>query len=173
MLENISHMGETHEIVPDLWHIEDKQFKQEINEIIFDIDEAIKTRSQVAGRESVEKMLDCEDWLERLEKYINLNDGQYAQDVSVFGKVSSSKWICILDRANPEEIDDFRHWLGALYPRDVKRSSYVEDKVVIKEIIQRLTELKPKDLIKKAFVGWLQSQFEAIVDFQEQFIKEM
>ena len=173
MLENISHMGETHEIVLDLWHVEDKHFKQEINEIVFNINEAIKTRSQVAGRESVEKILDCEDWLDRLEKYINPNNGQYAQDVSVFGKASSSKWICVLDRATPEDIDDFRHWLGDLYPRDVKRSSYVEDKEVIKEIIQSLKELNSKDLIKKACIGWLQSQFETIVDFQEQFIKEV
>ena len=171
MLGNISHMGETHEIVPDVWYVEDKQFKQEINEIVLDINEAIKTRSQVAGRESVEKMLEAEDWIDRLEMYINPNGGQYAQDTSVFGKAPSSKGIEVLAKASPEDIDDFRHWLSELYPRDVKRTSYIEDKDMIREIIDGLGKLETRDLIKRACVGWLKSQFESIVDFQEQFLK--
>ena len=75
-----------------------------------------------------------------------------------------------LHRATPEDIDDFRHWLNTIYPRNTIRNSYSVDSETIKSIIKGLKELKESkedDLIKKASLGWLISQFEAIIEFHE------
>ncbi|SEI92954.1 hypothetical protein SAMN05216514_10618 [Kandleria vitulina] len=167
MLNNISHMEEMHEIVPDLWNVDDQQFMQEINEIVFDINEEIKNRFKIVSRESIKKILACEDWPKRLRRYINPNGGYNVQDMSVFSKAKSSEWLDAIKKASPADINTFRHLISALYPRDVKRSSYVEDKDVIQEIIKGLDYLKSNDLIKKAGIGWLKIQFEDIVKFQE------
>ena len=71
------------------------------------------------------------------------------------------------NKASPRDIDDFRHWLGDLYPEDTTRKSYSEDADTIKKILTGLESIEEKDLIKKACVSWLCKQLATIIKFHE------
>ena len=170
MITNVSNMGEISTIVPDLWYVDNLKFKEKILAVIADINDAINSHVENAGRETVIDILSHDNWIERLNNYTNPNGDRYIQDTIVFSKASSECWVNALHRATPEEIDDFRHWLNTIYPRNTIRNSYSVDAETIKSIIKGLEELKESkedDLIKKASLGWLSSQFEAIVEFHE------
>ena len=72
-----------------------------------------------------------------------------------------------MNKASPEEIDDFRECLISLYPNNTTRKSYLEDANTIKSIIEGLKGLEEKDLIKKACIKWLTNQMENIVEWHE------
>jgi hypothetical protein len=170
MITNVSNMGEISTIVPDLWYVDNLKFKEKILAVIADINDAINSHVENAGRETVIDILSHDNWIERLDNYTNPNGDRYIQDTIVFSKASSECWVNALHRATPEDIDDFRHWLNTIYPRNTIRNSYSVDSETIKSIIKGLKELKESkedDLIKKASLGWLISQFEAIIEFHE------
>lgn len=131
------------------------------------IEDAITNRSTEAGRESVSDMLEHGDWIDRLEKYVNPDNSQYINDIAVFSKADVNKWVGKIHEADPEKIDDFRHWLSEVYPRKVIRKSYIVDEVVIKEIRKGVSELEETDLIKKASLGWLDYQFGQFIQINE------
>lgn len=167
MLANITKMNEVKLIDSDLWYIENKQTKAKVTEVITDINHAIKEHSEIVSRENVGDILKSDNWINRLENYSNPNQNQYAQDMSVFSKAPPEQWLNLLHKASPRDIDDFRHWLGDLYPEDTTRKSYSEDADTIKKILTGLESIEEKDLIKKACVSWLCKQLATIIKFHE------
>lgn len=172
MLENISNSGEVEEIDPDLWFVEDREFRNRVIAIVADINEAIKNHTETASRENVIDILKNDDWIAKLKKYVNPNDLRYVQDISVFSKAPSAQWLKNMHKASPKDIDDFRELLEYIYPRGVRRNSYIQDADTIKAIIEGLRKIKEDDLIKKACIRWLGAQFEAIVKLHEPQIEQ-
>lgn len=172
MLENISNSGEVEEIDPDLWFVEDREFRNRVIAIVADINEAIKNHTETASRENVIDILKKDDWIAKLKKYVNPNDLRYVQDISVFSKAPSAQWLKNMHEASPKDIDDFRELLEYIYPRGVRRNSYIQDADTIKAIIEGLRKIKEDDLIKKACIRWLGAQFEAIVKLHESQIEQ-
>lgn len=164
---NISNMGEVPLIDPDLWFVDDQTFKGKVSEIIAELNETISRRSESASKETVVEILAHENWIGLLERYVNPNKSQYVQDNPLFSKADARQWLKVFDEALPEGIDRFRHLLGEVYPRDVKRKSYQDDATTMKEIVAGLDHLKKDDLIKKACLGWLKNQFDTIIVFHE------
>ena len=136
MLENISNSGEVEEIDPDLWFVEDREFRDRVIAIVADINEAIKNHTETASRENVIDILKNDDWIAKLKKYVNPNDLRYVQDISVFSKAPSAQWLKNMHKASPKDIDDFRELLEYIYPRGVRRNSYIQDADTIKAIIE-------------------------------------
>lgn len=169
---NISNMGEVAQIDPDLWFVEDQGLKDKVSDIITELNDAIKDHSESASRETVVEILEHENWIDLLEKYVNPGKTQYVQDTPLFSRADTEQWLKVFDEASPEEVDDFRHLLGEVYPRNVVRKSYLIDASTIKEIVDRLDCLKKEDLIKKACLGWLKYQFDTIIRFHEPEAKE-
>lgn len=167
MLDNISKMGEVNAIDPDIWYVDDVEFKEKISSLVMEINEAIKNHTEVASRENLADILTQSDWTERLDHYTNPNNDRYVKDMAAFAKAPVESWINILDKANPKEIDDFRCWLSSLYPRGVMRKSYAEDADTMKKIVDGLEKIEEKDLIKKAALGWVIYQINTIVEFHE------
>lgn len=167
MLANITKMNEVKLIDSDLWYIENQQTKEKVTEVITDINHAIKEHSELVSREDVGDILKSDDWINRLENYSNPNQNRYVQDMSVFSKAPPEQWLNLLHKASPRDIDDFRHWLGDLYPEGTTRKSYSEDSYTIKKIQKGLEAIEEKDLIKKACIIWLHNQLEAIIKFHE------
>lgn len=167
MLTNITKMNEVKLIDSDLWYIENKQTKAKVTEVITDINHAIKEHSEIVSRENVGDILKSDNWINRLENYSNPNQNRYVQDMSVFSKAPPEQWLNLLHKASPRNIDDFRHWLGDLYPKDTTRKSYSEDADTIKKILTGLESIEEKDLIKKACVSWLCTQLATIIKFHE------
>lgn len=167
MLTNITKMNEVKLIASDLWYIENKQTKAKVTEVITDINHAIKEHSEIVSRENVGDILKSDNWINRLENYSNPNQNRYVQDMSVFSKAPPEQWLNLLHKASPRNIDDFRHWLGDLYPKDTTRKSYSEDADTIKKILTGLESIEEKDLIKKACVSWLCKQLATIIKFHE------
>ena len=167
MLANITKMNEVKLIDSDLWYIENQQTKEKVTEVITDINHAIKEHSELVSREDVDDILKSDDWIDRLENYSNPNQNRYVQDMSVFSKAPPEQWLNLLHKASPRDIDDFRHWLGDLYPEGTTRKSYSEDAYTIKKIQKGLEAIEEKDLIKKACIIWLHNQLEAIIKFHE------
>lgn len=167
MLTNITKMNEVKLIDSDLWYIENQQTKEKVTEVITDINHAIKEHSELVSREDVDDILKSDDWINRLENYSNPNQNRYVQDMSVFSKAPPEQWLNLLHKASPRDIDDFRHWLGDLYPEGTTRKSYSEDAYTIKKIQKGLEAIEEKDLIKKACIIWLHNQLEAIIKFHE------
>lgn len=167
MLANITKMNEVKLIDSDLWYIENQQTKEKVTEVITDINHAIKEHSELVSREDVGDILKSDDWINRLENYSNPNQNRYVQDMSVFSKAPPEQWLNLLHKASPRDIDDFRHWLGELYPEGTTRKSYSEDAYTIKKIQKGLEAIEEKDLIKKACIIWLHNQLEAIIKFHE------
>lgn len=167
MLANITKMNEVKLIDSDLWYIENQQTKEKVTEVITDINHAIKEHSELVSREDVDDILKSDDWINRLENYSNPNQNRYVQDMSVFSKAPPEQWLNLLHKASPRDIDDFRHWLGDLYPEGTTRKSYSEDAYTIKKIQKGLEAIEEKDLIKKACIIWLHNQLEAIIKFHE------
>lgn len=167
MLTNITKMNEVKLIDSDLWYIENKQTKAKVTEVITDINHAIKEHSEIVSRENVGDILKSDNWINRLENYSNPNQNRYVQDMSVFSKAPPEQWLNRLHKASPRDIDDFRHWLGDLYPKDTTRKSYSEDADTIKKILTGLESIEEKDLIKKACVSWLCTQLATIIKFHE------
>ena len=153
MLSNISGMGEITEIDPDIWYIDDSTFKKQIEEIVNDINAAIKNHTDIASREYVMDILKHKEWINRVINYVNPNNSQYVNDISIFEKASSLDWLSVLHSASLEEIDTFRRLLSLIYPRNTTRNSYTEDANTIREIIDGLKKQKETDLIKKASIG--------------------
>lgn len=120
MLENISNSGEVEEIDPDLWFVEDREFRDRVIAIVADINEAIKNHTETASRENVIDILKNDDWIAKLKKYVNPNDLRYVQDISVFSKAPSAQWLKNMHKASPKDIDDFRELLEYIYPRGVR-----------------------------------------------------
>ena len=169
MLANITKMNEVKLIDSDLWYIENQQTKEKVTEVITDINHAIKEHSELVSREDVGDILKSDDWINRLENYSNPNQNRYVQDMSVFSKAPPEQWLNLLHKASPRDIDDFRHWLGDLYPEGTTRKSYSEDAYTIKKIQKGLEAIEEKDLIKKACIIWLHNQLEAIIKFHCKF----
>lgn len=167
MLTNITKMNEVKLIDSNLWYIENKPTKAKVTEVITDINHAIKEHSELVSREDVGDILKSDDWINRLENYSNPNQNRYVQDMSVFSKAPPEQWLNLLHKASPRDIDDFRHWLGDLYPEGTTRKSYSEDAYTIKKIQKGLEVIEEKDLIKKACIIWLHNQLEAIIKFHE------
>ena len=167
MLANITKMNEVKLIDSDLWYIENKQTKAKVTEVITDINHAIKEHSEIVSRENVGDILKSDNWINRLENYSNPNQNRYVQDMSVFSKAPPEQWLNLLHKASPRDIDDFRHWLGDLYPEDTTRKNYSEDADTIKKILTGLESIEEKDLIKKACVSWLCKQLATIIKFHE------
>lgn len=167
MLTNITKMNEVKLIDSNLWYIENKPTKAKVTEVITDINHAIKEHSEIVSRENVGDILKSDNWINRLENYSNPNQNRYAQDMSVFSKAPPEQWLNLLHKASPRDIDDFRHWLGDLYPEDTTRKSYSEDADTIKKILTGLESIEEKDLIKKACVSWLCKQLATIIKFHE------
>lgn len=167
MLANITKMNEVKLIDSDLWYIENQQTKEKVTEVITDINHSIKEHSELVSREDVGDILKSDDWINRLENYSNPNQNRYVQDMSVFSKAPPEQWLNLLHKASPRDIDDFRHWLGDLYPEGTTRKSYSEDAYTIKKIQKGLEAIEEKDLIKKACIIWLHNQLEAIIKFHE------
>ena len=168
MLSNISNMGEVKGINKDiLWLIDDMDFKKQIQEIISEINIAINNHTEIVSYENVSGILKHEDWVERLKKYVDPNDNGYVDDVSVFGKASSSDWLSCLYRASPAEIYLFRDLIYLLYPRNTKRTYYSEDANTIKKITSELKKYEETDLIKKANIKWLIDHLERIIELHE------
>ena len=168
MLDNIFKSCELNQLNPDVWYIEDLKFKESIGKIIEEINEAIKNHSNIISKEKVTDILKNEDWVERLDKYINPKGDNYVQDKVVFSKASTNLWVDVLNKASSEQIYDFRILLNSLYPPNNIRNSYLEDKDTIKGIIKELKKSKENDLIKKASIRWLTEQFDNIVKCNEQ-----
>lgn len=113
-----------------------------------------------------------DDWIAKLKKYVNPNDLRYVQDISVFSKAPSAQWLKNMHKASPKDINDFRELLEYIYPRGVRRNSYIQDADTIKAIIEGLRKMEEKDLIKKACTGWLCEQFEEIVKLHEPQVEQ-
>ena len=158
MLTNIESMGEVTEIGSDLWYIHDLEDKEKVSTIINEINNAIKQHSEITSRETVSDILLHDDWVERLNHYVNPKKSLYIQDMLIFSKAEPKQWLNALHRASPKDIDAFRNILNDMYPSGVKRESYNEDAQNIKTILKGLDGLKEEDLIKKACLGWLKNQ---------------
>lgn len=172
MLTNIESMGEVTEIGSDLWYIHDLEDKEKVSTIINEIDNAIKQHSEITSRETVSDILLHDDWVERLNHYVNPKKSLYIQDMLIFSKAEPKQWLNALHRASPKDIDAFRNILNDMYPSGVKRESYNEDAQNIKTILKGLDGLKEEDLIKKACLGWLKNQIKDIVDLHESKIQK-
>ena len=160
MLTNIESMGEVTEIGSDLWYIHDLEDKEKVSTIINEINNAIKQHSEITSRETVSDILLHDDWVERLNHYVNPKKSLYIQDMLIFSKAEPKQWLNALHRASPKDIDAFRNILNDMYPSGVKRESYNEDAQNIKTILKGLDGLKEEDLIKKACLGWLKNQIK-------------
>lgn len=167
MIKNISSMGEVNLLEEELWMLDDKEIKEKVQTIIVEINDVIRSHSKKVSCMTVKESLKMDDWLDRLEKYTNPDNRPFARDVPVFSKADVKDWVEKLHEANPEEIDDFRHWLIEAYPRNQARKSYIQDAETIKHIKRGLEELEETDLIKKACTGWLIHQIEEIIQCNE------
>lgn len=173
MLANIDKANEEKVIdLGEVWYIEEREFKEKVIAIIADINEAIKNQTETASRENFIDILKNDDWIAKLKKYVNPNDLRYVQDISVFSKAPSAQWLKNMHKASPKDINDFRELLEYIYPRGVRRNSYIQDAATIKAIIEGLRKMEEKDLIKKACTGWLCEQFEEIVKLHEPQVEQ-
>ncbi len=170
MKHNVSSMGEVHPIDDDLWFMDNTEFRTKVLESINEINSYISDHTWEAGSEHVTLLLSRDNWVKQLEKYTNPNDSRYVYDMPAFSKAESQVWLKRICEANPQEIDDFRKWLSNLYPRDVIRRSYQQDRETIKQIIEGLKSHKETDLIKKATLGWLEDQLEKVVATNESVV---
>lgn len=172
MLTNIESMGEVTEIGSDLSYIHDLEDKERVLTIINEINNAIRQHSEITSRETVSDILLQDDWVERLNQYVNPKKSLYIQDTPIFSKAEPKQWLNALHRASPKDIDAFRHILNDMYPSGVKRESYNEDAQNIRTILNELDNLEEEDLIKKACLGWLKNQIKGIVDLHESKIQK-
>lgn len=167
MIANISSMGEVKALDDNLWMIEDVNLKEKTRAIITEINDAIVAHSANVRASTVKEILKKDDWISGLEQYINPDNTYYPREVPIFSKADVEQWVQKLHEANPEEIDDFRHWLVKAYPRNQTRKNYSQDADSIKEIKKRLQELEETDLIKRACTGWLVNQLQEIIECNE------
>lgn len=167
MLYNIKGLSEATAIDEDLWFCDDQKFKGVVHEIIVELNTAIENHTAEVESDKIKEILGKEDWIERLGIYVNPNHDRYVRDIPVFSKAEPDSWVQVLHNADPEGIDGFRTLLRDLYPRDVIRNSYQQDKESIKEIRKQLEQLEESDLIKKAAIGWLCNQFDQIIKTNE------
>ena len=167
MIANIAAKGEVNILDEELWMIEDNDFKEKVQVIIAEINNVITNHSVKARSVTMIEILKQDDWIDGLEHYINPDNTSFPRDVPVFSKADVSQWVERLHEADPEEIDDFRHWLVQAYPRNQCRKSYVQDADSIKAIRNQLERLEETDLIKKACIGWLVYQINQIIQCNE------
>lgn len=167
MIANITSKGEVNTLNEDLWMIEDDECKEKIRTIIAEINDVIINHSAKAGCVTITEILKTNDWINGLEKYVNPDNTNFSRDVPIFSKAEVSLWVDKLHKANPEDIDDFRHWLVQVYPGNQLRRSYSQDADSIKAIKKQLEELEEADLIKKACTGWLVHQIDRIIQCNE------
>jgi len=167
MIANITAKGEVNVLDEELWMIEDNDFKEKVQVIIAEINKVITNHSVKARCATVTEILKQDDWIDGLEHYINPDNTSFPRDVPIFSKAEVSQWVARLHKADPEEIDNFRHWLVQAYPRNQCRKSYVQDADSIKAIRNQLERLEETDLIKKACIGWLVYQINQIIQCNE------
>lgn len=172
MLNNITRMGELAPIDPDLWFVDDREFKENVASIVADINSAIKDHSEIASRKTVEDILDYSDWVGRLEKYINPTQSSWFPSIAVFSKAPAEKWVAVINKATPEIIYNFRHLLGKVYPSNEKQDCYSIDADTIHQIFDAISKMEPNDLIKKASLVWLHFQFDEIIKLHEPEVTE-
>lgn len=173
MIINVSSGGEVNVIEEDLWMIEDKKFEERVRTVINEINDVIAIHSVKARSVTVKEILKEDDWIDKLEIYTNPDKTYSTRDVPVFSKAEVEQWINKLHKADPEDIDDFRHWLARAYPNNQSRKSYLQDKDSIKAIKHQLENLEETDLIKKACTGWLVYQFNQIIQCNEPNMEEV
>jgi KAP family P-loop domain. len=147
-----------------LHFIEEKELLAEIREIIAEINLAIESSSKEARKNSVNLILQEENWASYLDKYINPNGDMYTSDTAVFCQADSELWFKAISEASIEELDVFRHFLGRLYPRNYKRESGEKDVPIIRQIIDKMNVENEEDVIRKTVLGWLKEQLEEIVE---------
>ncbi len=167
MKTNVSIMSEVIQIDPDLWYIEDQNFKDKVSGVIAEINDAIKKHCEVTSRETVVEILTHDNWIHLLEVYVNPEGLRYIQDAPLFSKANATQWLSVFDEASPADIDSFRHLFRMVYPRSTIRKSYQADATTIKDILVGLDSLRKDDLIKKACIGWLKNQFETVICLHE------
>ena len=167
MLANINNHGEIGVVDSDIWYVDDSEFKERVQCHMDDIMTAIVSRSSEARSESFQELLQTEDWVDKLQEFINPNNDRFIQDKPFFSKADVSLWVNVIHMATPDVIDKFRNLLDEVYPRNVIRKSYELDKDNLKEVYKALDELVEDDLIKKASIGWLKFQFGEIIHLHE------
>lgn len=167
MLTSLKSMDEVKTIDPDLWYVDDNGFKNRVAEHINAINAAITNHTSKAQSDTVQELLKSDDWVIKLERYVNPNDNRFVQDIPVFAKAPVEQWVDVIDKATPETINEFRKVLGEIYPRDVHRKSFELDRETIAEIRAKLDEIDYDDLIKKASIGWLSYQLDEIIKNHE------
>ena len=173
MIDSICSMGEVDVLDDDLWMIEDVNLKEKARAVITEINDAIIAHSVNVRTTTVKAILEEDDWIERLEQYINPDNTYYPREVPIFSKAQTEQWVHNLRNASPEDIDMFRHWLVKAYPRNQTRKNYFQDANAIKEITRELQKIEETDLIKKACLKWLVNQFKEIIACNEpNFLEE-
>lgn len=173
MIENIFSMGEVKLIEEELWMINDKHIKEKIRVVIAEINDVITTHSEKTSCVTIREILKKDNWIDRLDEYIKLDQTYSVRDVPIFSKAEVREWVNKLNISNPKEIDHFRNWLGCVYPNNQPRKSYSQDADSIKNIKSQLEKLNETDLIKKACNGWLVNQFNQIIQCNESMLEEI
>ncbi|MCR5344881.1 MAG: KAP family NTPase [Lachnospiraceae bacterium] len=164
MLGCVETSNEVNLIDSDLWYVDDKDYRERVLKHIDDINLVIENRSNKSECSSIQRILQEDNWVNRLEEYLNPEEKQYFQDRAVFSKAPTEMWILNIKAANPKIIDDFRRLLGKIYPRDVHRKSFEMDKDSLMSIRNQIKDYDEEDIIKKICVKWLISQLDAIIE---------
>lgn len=166
MIDNILSMKEVYTISTDFLEVEDDESKKKVLDHIFDINLAIANHFAKVCRESIQEILNSDDWVNKMDSYIRSND-KYISNIAVFSKATSQQWIKVICAASPNAIHDFRALLIKIYPRDRKRKAYKDDSNTIKEISEYLSRYTDEDKVKNMQIGWLNSLLEDIVRINE------
>ena len=169
MLCNINSKKELIKDNLDWWNVEDGEFKNRIQIHVNDIKKAILNRSNEVSEENIQELLNDDDWVEKLNAFVNPDSSRFVQDIAVFSRAPIEQWIKVFEQSSSKEIYRFKHVLSDIYPSNlnIDRRAYELDKENIKGIYEKLNVDCEKDLVKKEAIKWLKCQFEEIIQRYE------
>ena len=164
MVENIIKMDTPVKLDNDVFFIEDRERKQQVKNIIDEINLVIIAQDKQLKQKTIGEILSSSKWVEELDEYTGSDNYKLSMDISIFAKADSNQWIKAITEASVGDIDLFRHWLNKHFPPNVIRENAKIDLPVIEEIINGIKIDEENDLIKRANLSWLKEQMTKILE---------
>ncbi len=163
IFKNISNMKDPVKLDnDDLFFIEDKEIKQNAEDIFAEINLAIVAQDKQMKKRTMKEILSDEKWVEKLIDYTECNKG--TMDISIFAKAESCQWIRAIMSASIGNINRFRQWFDSYYLKRTLRKGTKIDLPVLKEIMEGIHPEEESDLIKRANLSWLRTQIEEVLE---------
>lgn len=164
MKKNIGNSEVSALISNDLYFIDNAEQKQNVLNIVNELNTVIMTKDKKIKQKTIEEILEDTNWVKELVNYTESVFYNLSMDLAIFSKGPSKKWVNVIMNTSVEDINSFRHWIHRYYYESIVREGMKSDLPVIKEIADNINLEEVSDLILKLNLSWLKEKMLMIVE---------